>query len=125
MTSRLALCVVSFLICANSPPHPIEPGSVEQPAPAGWVDGSPHETGHAVVNGVNLHYLDWGGNGELLLFLAGLFSSAHSFDDLAPHFPGHGRVLALTRRATAGQTAPRLDMASASWPRTSDSFSIS
>jgi len=50
------------------------------------------------VNGVKLHYLDWGGKGDSLLFLHGLGDSAHIFDDIAPQFTDHFRVLALTRR---------------------------
>jgi pimeloyl-ACP methyl ester carboxylesterase len=114
MTSRRVLWAVAFLICANHPLPPIEPGSVEQTAPDGWVDRSPHESGYALVNGVRLHYLDWGGKGEPLLFLAGLFSSAHSFDDLAPDLTDHCRVLALTRRGHGRSDSPatgyRLDI---------------
>jgi len=37
------------------------------------------------VNGVRLHYLDWGGSGPALVFLAGLGDSVHRFDDRALH----------------------------------------
>ena len=50
------------------------------------------------VNGVRLHYLDWGGNGTVLLFLAGMGCNAHIFDQFAPRFMDHFHVLALTRR---------------------------
>jgi non-heme chloroperoxidase len=50
------------------------------------------------VNGVTLHYLDWGGSGPALLFLTGLGNSARIFDDLAPRFTDRFHVLALTRR---------------------------
>jgi hypothetical protein len=36
-----------------------------------WRDTSPHKSGFVLANGVKLHYLDWGGQGETLLFLAG------------------------------------------------------
>ena len=72
----------------------------------GWKDLSSHETGMVKVNGVNLHYLDWGGRGEPLLLLAGLFSSAHSFDDIAPKFADNFRVLALTRRGHGRSDTP-------------------
>lgn len=52
----------------------------------------------AKVNGARLEYLDWGGSGPPLLFLAGLGSTAHIFDDLAPEFKASHRCLALTRR---------------------------
>ncbi len=71
-----------------------------------WVDPSPHRSNSAVVNGVTLHYLDWGGTGEPLLLLAGLFGSAHGFDDLAPQLTGDFRVLALTRRGHGKSSRP-------------------
>lgn len=36
-----------------------------------------------VVNGARLEYLDWGGSGPPLLFLAGGGSTAHVFEDRA------------------------------------------
>ena len=52
----------------------------------------------ATVNGARLEYLDWGGSGTPLLFLAGLGGTAHIFEDLAPEFQSNHRCLALTRR---------------------------
>jgi non-heme chloroperoxidase len=63
-----------------------------------WVDKSPHKSGFITANGIRLHYLDWGGKGEALLFLAGASNSAHIFDDIAPKFTDRFRVLALTIR---------------------------
>jgi pimeloyl-ACP methyl ester carboxylesterase len=51
-----------------------------------------------VLDGVRFHYLDWGGDGEDLLLLAGLGCTAHVFVELAPHLTDRFRVLALTRR---------------------------
>ena len=50
------------------------------------------------LDGVRFHYLDWGGDGEPLLLLAGLGCTAHVFAELAPHLGDRFRVLALTRR---------------------------
>jgi pimeloyl-ACP methyl ester carboxylesterase len=50
------------------------------------------------VNGVLLHHLDWGGDGETILFLTGLGDSVHRFDSFALNFTDHFRVLGLTRR---------------------------
>ncbi len=58
------------------------------------------------VNGVRLHYLDWGGNGQPLLLLAGLFGSAHGFDEVAPAFARDFRVVALTRRGHGQSDSP-------------------
>jgi len=34
------------------------------------MDTSPHNSDFVKVKGIRLHYLDWGGNGQALLFLA-------------------------------------------------------
>jgi non-heme chloroperoxidase len=52
----------------------------------------------SVVNGARLEYLDWGGDGSPLVFLAGLGSTAHIFSDLAPAFTSGHHCLGLTRR---------------------------
>jgi non-heme chloroperoxidase len=62
------------------------------------MDTSPHTSDFVNVKGIRLHYLDWGGNGPVLLFLAGLGCSAHIFDRFAPRFVDKFHVLALTRR---------------------------
>jgi pimeloyl-ACP methyl ester carboxylesterase len=62
------------------------------------MDTSPHKSDFVRVNGVKLHYLDWGGKGETIIFLTGTGSSAHGFDRIAPRFTDQYRVLALTRR---------------------------
>jgi pimeloyl-ACP methyl ester carboxylesterase len=71
-----------------------------------WIDKSPHQSGFVTANGVKLHYLDWGGKGKVLLFLAGLGNSAHIFDDIAPKFTDRFRVLALTRRGHGQSDKP-------------------
>jgi len=50
------------------------------------------------VNGARLEYLDWGGTGPPLLFLAGLGGTAHIFVGLAPEFVSNHRCIGLTRR---------------------------
>jgi pimeloyl-ACP methyl ester carboxylesterase len=66
----------------------------------------------ATVNGARLEYLDWGGSGPPLLFLAGMGSTAHIFEDLAPEFKSNHRCLALTRRGfgRSEQTAGGYDL---------------
>ena len=58
------------------------------------------------VNGVRLHYLDWGGSGPTLIFLAGMGSSAYIFSEFAPRFADKFRVLALTRRGHGDSDYP-------------------
>jgi len=62
------------------------------------MDTSPHKSDFVQVNGIKLHYLDWGGSGDVLLFLAGMGCNAHIFDDFAARFVDQFHVLALTRR---------------------------
>jgi non-heme chloroperoxidase len=69
-------------------------------------DKSPHKTGFIAVNGVRLHYLDWGGKGKTMLFLHGLGDTSHCFDDFAPKFTNQFRVLGLTRRGHGESEIP-------------------
>ncbi len=57
----------------------------------------------ARVNGIDLHYLDFGGNGTPLIFLQSFHGDAREWVDydfvgLAPSFADKNRVLAVTRR---------------------------
>ena len=63
---------------------------------AGPMDIPPDQ--FVVLDGVRFHYLDWGGDGDPLLMLAGLGCTAHVFAELAPHLSDRFRVIALTRR---------------------------
>jgi len=81
-----------------------------------WRDTT-HHTAHFVTvqRGVKLHYLDFGGSGPPLVFLAGLGNTAHAFDDFAPAFTDRFHVIAITRRGfgesdhpDSGYDTPRL-----------------
>jgi non-heme chloroperoxidase len=71
------------------------------------MDQSPHKSNLVFMNGLNLHYLDWGGSGDVLLFLAGMGCNAHIFDHLAPRFTDKFHVLALTRRGHGESDHPK------------------
>jgi non-heme chloroperoxidase len=62
------------------------------------MDHSPHKSDFVTVNGIRLHYLDWGGSRHVLLFLTGLGLSAHIYDKFAPRFADRFHVIAMTRR---------------------------
>ncbi len=81
---------------------PASPPAVE----ASTTDTSPHRSQFVEVGGVRLHYLDWGGNGDALVFLTGLGNTAHVFDDFAPCFIPDHRVVALTRRGFGESAMP-------------------
>ncbi len=72
-----------------------------------WRDPAPH-TAHyvTVARGVKLHYLDFGGRGPALIFLAGLGNTAHAWDTFAPAFTDRFRVIAITRRGFGESSHP-------------------
>src|SRR5688572_16500381 len=76
------------------------------PADSSWQDSSSHQSAFLKVNNVKLHYLDWGGEGQVLLLLHGLGDTAHIFDDLAPRLTQRFRVLGLTRRGHGQSDKP-------------------
>jgi hypothetical protein len=52
------------------------------------MDKSPHKSDFVHVNGINLHNLDWGGNGDVLLFLDAAYDrSSASYEDLVENSP--------------------------------------
>ncbi len=69
-------------------------------------DTSPHKSQTVSVGAIRLHYLDWGGEGEALLFISGAGDTAHAFDKIAPKFTDQFRVLALTRRGFGESDKP-------------------
>lgn len=62
------------------------------------IDLSPHQSLSVIANGVRLNYLDWGGKGEAIIFLAGSGDTPHAFDGIAPQLIDRYRVFGLTRR---------------------------
>jgi non-heme chloroperoxidase len=60
----------------------------------------------ANINGIRLHYLDWGGTGPTLIFLTGMAASAYIFNKFALRFNDKFRVLALTRRGQGDSDIP-------------------
>lgn len=53
------------------------------------------------VQGVSVHYLDWGGSGEALVFLPPACETAHIYGDIAQAFTDHFRVLGPATRGCA------------------------
>jgi pimeloyl-ACP methyl ester carboxylesterase len=70
------------------------------------MNGSNHKSELVHVNGIRLHYLDWGGTGPTLIFLTGMGSSAYIFNKFAPRFTDKFHVLALTRRGHGDSDYP-------------------
>lgn len=70
------------------------------------MNGSNPKSDFVHVNGIRLHYLDWGGSGPTLIFLTGMGSSAYIFNNFAPRFTDKFHVLALTRRGQGDSDYP-------------------
>jgi esterase len=57
----------------------------------------------ATVNGLRIHYLEWGAAGrQPLVLLHGIARVAHTFDHLAPHFSDKHHVIAVDLRGHGG-----------------------
>ena len=70
------------------------------------MDTSPHKSDFVKVNDIRLHYLDWGGNGPVLLFLTGMRLSAYIYNEFAPRFIDKFHVIAITRRGHGASDYP-------------------
>ncbi|MFY9620372.1 MAG: alpha/beta hydrolase [Pyrinomonadaceae bacterium] len=100
LANLLALLVTIFLLS-------IQPAPAQQTeTTARPADKSPHKSGFTTVNGVKLHYLEWGVGGDVLLLLAGLGNDGHIFDDFAPKFTDRFRVIAVDRRGYGESDKP-------------------
>jgi len=90
---RYLLAAVAVLLvgCSDTGTGPEEDTNPE-PTPEYPLDGFV-----TVAPGVDLHYLDFGGEGNPILLLAGLGNTANVFRGLTPLLTDHHRVLALTR----------------------------
>lgn len=101
----LALCVLAPLSAAAQAPA-AEPRS--RPAADGAQPGdAAHRRGTVrAADGSRVEYLDWGGRGEVLVFVAGLGNTAHVFDTFAPRFADGYRVIGITRRGFGGSDRP-------------------
>jgi pimeloyl-ACP methyl ester carboxylesterase len=63
--------------------------------------------GFVTVNGIKLHYLDWSGSGDTILFLSGFNDTAHVYDQFAPRFTDRFHVICLTRRGVGESDKPK------------------
>ncbi|MBV6520323.1 MAG: Haloalkane dehalogenase [Gemmatimonadaceae bacterium] len=90
-TAAVLLAVACARNTGDRAPAPIDSRSH-------WIDAAGHTNVRIPIGGTLLHYVDYGGNGLPVVFLAGMGNSAHVFDEFAPRFTDRHRVLAFTRR---------------------------
>ena len=72
------------------------------------MNSKPHSSLIEIRDHVDLHYLDWGGNKQPLLLLAGLGDSSYVFTELAPLLTSDFRVIAVTRRDTGNRMSQEM-----------------
>jgi pimeloyl-ACP methyl ester carboxylesterase len=87
-----------FCICGSRGAASPLPGNLGMP-----------KIGFVTANRIKLHYLDWGGNGETILFLPGFNDTAHVYNHFALRFTDHFHVIGLTRRGVGESDKPRSD----------------
>jgi len=67
--------------------------------PQGQIKTAGYTDRFIVVNGLRLHYLDWGsGNKPAFIMLHGISRVAHQFDHIAPYFTENYHVIAIDMR---------------------------
>jgi alpha-beta hydrolase superfamily lysophospholipase len=97
-SGSLAVAASLLPLAASAAPRVAEPE---------WRDPSKHEVRFvAVEEDVKLEVLDWGGEGQAVVFLAGAGSSAHVFDELAPGLADVCHVYGITRRGHGASSRP-------------------
>ena len=62
------------------------------------------QASHAAIGDLNVHYLDWGGDGQPLLALHGLASSGHWYRRVAPFLSDRYRIIAPDQRGHGATT---------------------
>jgi pimeloyl-ACP methyl ester carboxylesterase len=67
---------------------------------------APFRSAFADVNAIKLHYLDWGGDGPVLILVHGIGDNPHVFYDLAASLSADFRVVAYARRGHGRSDAP-------------------
>lgn len=95
MKRSIVSCLLFTIFCVNVNAQPEKPKDVPL-----------YKSDFVTANGVKLHYLDWGGKGETVLFISGVGDGARYFDEMARQFNDKFRVLALTRRGNGKSDKP-------------------
>jgi len=90
-----ALALLGFLASLRLTAEPAQNAKANSPTP---------KSDFVTVNNVKLHYLDWGGDGEAVLFLHSTSWTAYKYEQFAPRFAHQYRVLALTNRGSGMST---------------------
>lgn len=88
----MVLVLASAVLSACGPASGIRPASTSSQ------EIHVPEDRYAKVGNLSLHYLDWAGEGDLMVLVPGLWHTAHTYDAIGPSFTNQYHVVALTRR---------------------------
>jgi pimeloyl-ACP methyl ester carboxylesterase len=77
--------------------------------------GVRYRDGYVTLADMRLHYVDYGGSGEPVVALPGLFQNAHAFDAISHVIPPGRRLVALDMRGRGGSDWAPPDTYSWSW----------
>jgi pimeloyl-ACP methyl ester carboxylesterase len=106
MKRLIILAAIALAACSDYTAPPSAPSADDVPS---FTRSSSQREGFVTVAPVvRLHYIDFGGRGEVIVFLAGLGNTAHVFEQFAPRLTDRFHVIALTRRGF-GQSSLALD----------------
>jgi pimeloyl-ACP methyl ester carboxylesterase len=100
---RATFSILIFLLAGCSPGIQQKGGNQGSSS----TDAAAPESAFAEVNGVELHYLDWGGEGPPVVMVHGMGDSPHVFDDVAAELRDDFRIVAYARRGHGQSDAPR------------------
>jgi pimeloyl-ACP methyl ester carboxylesterase len=68
---------------------------------------APARSGYTRVNGIRIHFLEWGDSGSSIVLLHGLYDDAGVWKSLAPQLATDSHVVAPDRRGTGGSDIPK------------------
>lgn len=105
LAASVALIASATIGCGASQTDQKQPQAATTAAE--WHDPTPHTVSFvSVPGGARIEVVDWGGQGEPLVFIAGLGDAAHMFDDFAPRFTNAFHVVGVTRRGYGASSQP-------------------
>jgi non-heme chloroperoxidase len=107
--ARLSACVVvtAFVAVACRGNQSDQDQRKTAITPAEWHDPASHTVQFVTVpDGARIEVVDWGGQGEPIVFIAGLGDAAHMYDDFAPRLTNAFHVLGVTRRGYGASSRP-------------------
>jgi pimeloyl-ACP methyl ester carboxylesterase len=83
-----------------------EPGSPQIEPARATPDAHPHRSAFVEHDGARLHYLEWSGDGPVVVLLPGYALTAHAFDEVGGLLADQFRVVAATPRGFGESDAP-------------------